>query len=304
MRARIAVSLVLCLAVAFASAPAATGGEPVDPNIGDTVFGKAGGLRYAADPATYDVTSGFASVETGCGAPGWHVLGGGNESGGPVDDSWHDFDRWYDDPDGDSEPDDGWLSGGYGPFDDEMTGYAICVDDLELGYRFRSVADQPTQNRTGEIGCGGAGWHVASGSTAVSPSNSWVNSSFPFDGADADHVPDDGWRGGGYDPVGGVGGFSVYAICVQDDVLRYVTRAPVSVEAEDAVTRRVACANDEHVTGGGARVSGPEDGARLVSTFPYDDADGDDIPDDGWQVTVYNVDGNEKSVTAHAICLG
>ena len=58
---------------------------------------------------------------------------------------------------------------------------------------------------------------------------------------------------------------------------------------------------NEHVVGGGARVSGPADRSRLATSAPVDGTDADNIPDDGWTTNVYNVSGAAKQVTPFAI---
>ncbi len=102
------------------------------------------------------------------------------------------------------------------------------------------------------------------------------------------------------DPVA----FLVHAVCVRGEALRYVQRGPFPVAAGEAHRHRVACRPDEHVVGGGARLSGPEDRGRLVSSSPTDGGDAGDIPDDGWTSRVYNVAGAAKRMTAYAVCLG
>ena len=47
---------------------------------------------------------------------------------------------------------------------------------------------------------------------------------------------------------------------------------------------------------GGAHISGVHDLGRLVDTFPYDDGEGDDVPDDVWKVRAYNVNGVDEPV--------
>jgi hypothetical protein len=114
---------------------------------------------------------------------------------------------------------------------------------------------------------------------------------------------DDGWSGRIYDTVGGLGGFDVYAVCAAHLDLRYGKVAPVKLSAGTSVSRRVNCKPAEHVVGGGAHVTGPQNRARLVSTFPVDGTDADTISDDGWRSRVYSLSGSNKKVTAFAICL-
>ncbi len=125
-----------------------------------------------------------------------------------------------------------------------------------------------------------------------------------MDGGDGGSTPDDGWQGRVLDTGGGAGGFYTYAVCIRGQDLRYVKRGPIAISAGQSLGRRIGCKENEHVVGGGARMTGPADLGRLVSTFPYDDADADAVPDDGWQIRVYNLSGLDRQVTAFAICLG
>ena len=263
-------------------------------------------MRYSSDTTPFDDVTGYASAEAGCGGSRWHLLGGGSASGGSAAEAWQSFGRPLDFDDADTAGDDGWYTGGVGPGAAEFTGYAICIRDGAIGirYRMQEVADSSSGLRSGSVGCGGARWHATTGSAFIATTNSWINSSYPMDGGDPEHTPDDGWQGRVFDTVGGIGGFSLYVVCIRGRDLRYVKDEPVSIAAGESVTRRVGCKEDEHVVGGGARLSGPADQGRLVSTFPDDDGDADDVPDDGWQSRVHNVSGVGKDVTAYAICLG
>ena len=52
-------------------------GLPGDPNAGDTVLGKAGGLRYSRESQPFTTNGSFAAAEAGCGGAAWHDVGGG-----------------------------------------------------------------------------------------------------------------------------------------------------------------------------------------------------------------------------------
>ncbi len=231
------------------------------------------------------------------------MLGGGSLAGGPVSQAWQTSDRPTDYLDADMDLDDGWRGGGNGAASAELTAYSVCSRNDDIRYRQGDIAPSTSTLRSGSVACGGAAWHVTSGSVFIATTGSWVNSSYPWDGPDADHRPDDGWQGGIYDVNGGTGGFSVYAICVRSGALRYVSQGPFSVAPGSAHRHRVACGPGEQVVGGGARLGGPEDRGRLVASFPSDGGDGDHIPDDGWTSRVYNVAGAAKRVTAYAVCL-
>jgi hypothetical protein len=287
------------------SAPiGAPAGTPVDPNLDDHVFGTTGGIRYASESKPFDIVNGYANAVVGCGGPRWHLIGGGSTSGGPVAQAWQSASRPDDYNDADTRGDDGWYAGAHGAASAELTAYSICIRDGVIRYPTKTVANSPSGLRTASVGCGGAKWHATSGSAFIATTGSWVNSSFPMDGGDPKSTPDDGWTGSVYDFIGGAGGFYIYAVCAQGLDLRYVKRLPVSLSAGQAVLRRADCKETEHVVGGGARVTGPANRSRLVSTIPFDDADADAIPDDGWQSRAYGVSGANKNVTAFAICLG
>lgn len=303
MKNAIRVALVFAVALAVSAPVGGRAGTIADPNAGDTVLGTVGGVRYASEAATYDAVSGYASATAGCGGPRWHLIGGGSSSNGPASQTWQAASRPEDYTDADTLGDDGWLAGGYGPSSAQITSVSICIQDGARRYPSTTVASSSTGLRSGSVGCGGSKWHVSTGSAFIATTGSWVTSSFPMDGADPNATPDDGWKGSVYDTIGGGGGFYVYAVCVAGMSLRYEKAAPVTLAVGQSVVRRVTCKPGEHVVGGGARVSGPENRSRLLASVPYDGTDAGAIPDDGWRSQVYGISGAAKQVTAFAICL-
>ena len=290
--------LVLCTPVG------ASAGTPIDPNLGDSVFGITGGVRYASESTTFDAGNGYGNTEVGCGGPEWRLLGGGSASAGPVAQSWQTAAR----PDdfNDARP-----ARGRRLVHQRARGGSGRVHGL-LDLRPRRRPPLPDDDG-GEFDLEPAKWdrrlrcaHVAcrDGGVFIATSGSWVNSSAPMDGGDPTATPDNGWAGTVYDSIGGGGGFYVHAVCARGVTLRYVKLPPFKVPTGAAVVRTVACRPAEHVVGGGARVTGSANRARLISTFPYDGKDADGIPDDGWQSRVYGISGAQKKVTAFAICLG
>jgi hypothetical protein len=302
MSIRLGISFVAAALISLSTPAAASAGTTPDPNLNDVVYGTTGGVRYAFDVATYDAVSGFASVSAGCGNARWHMLGGGERSGGASATAWLAANRPEDYTDADTEGDDGWLVGGYGVNPDQITAYSICIRDGSIQYPMKQIADSSSGLRKGSVTCGGAKWHATTGSPFIATSHSWINSSVPLDGGDAGSDPDDGWTGDVYDTVGGIGGFYLFVVCAAHLDLRYVKEGPDSVSAGSSASRLVECKSSEQVVGGGAKVTGPPDRARMVSTFPVDGDDANGIPDDGWQSRVYNLSGADKNVTAFAIC--
>lgn len=296
-------AVLLGLGIALVVPAQALGGEQLDPNLGDEVLGKAGGVRYASDSTAFAM-SGYGPVDVGCGGPRWHLLGGGTRAVGPFSQAWLSSNRPLDYDDVDLAGDDGWAAAGYGPpGTDGLTGFSACVRDRTVRYRWVEIADDPSADRIATIGCGGDRWHVVSGGVTIAPSESWTHSSYPVDGEDEDRAPEDIWTARVYDSVGGTGGFTVYTVCVKGTDLRYVKRAVVTVAAGASVERSAPCRNDEHAVGGGVRLGGPADEARLVSSVPYDDGDADLLPDDGWRIKADNLSGAGKELKAFAVCL-
>lgn len=295
MKAKIVCAALLAVALTVSVPTAVLAGVAMDPNLGDEVLGTSGGLRYASDSMGVN-GSGFASPEVGCGNPRWHLLGGGSAAGGLAALAFLSANRPLDFTDTDLLGDDGWLTGAYGPVGSQGTGYSVCIRDRVERYPVQTVANSSSGLRSATVSCPIGPWRITAGSMFIATSGSWIDASYPLDQGR--------WTGRVYDTGGGIGGFSAYAVCAKGLDLRTVRRAPVPVSAGESVIRRVDCNEREHVVSGGVRVGGPADRSRLVSTIPYDDADANTVPDDGWLSRVYNVAGAKKQVTAFAICLG
>ncbi len=304
MRGKRLVPLLFVASLLVLALPqAGTAGTPVDPNLHDTVLGTIGGIRYATDSAAYDPTnSNFIDVEAGCGGPNWHLFGGGSFAAGGVARSFDEADRPDDYLDADTNLDDGWLANAIGTPPAKLRAYTTCMKHA-ASYPFQNVANGSSGDRTASIACPGT-QRVTQGSMFIATSGSWITSCYPFDGPDKDTIPDDGWRGSVFDTLGGIGGFSDYAVCSTGLKLHYVKSSATKVKVKSAGTVRVPCAADQHVVGGGERLTGTQSTGRLIGSFPYDGPDKDKIPDDGWQAKVYNVGGGPKMLTGWAICVG
>jgi hypothetical protein len=302
MRARKLVPLAVTLTV-LALPLAGIAGTAVDPNLNDSVLGTVGGIRYATDTAAYDAgSSGFADVVAGCGGSRWHLFGGGTNAAGPVAKSYVAAEQPEDYTDADSLRDDGWASDGVGTSPAMLHSYTVCLKHA-ASYPSRVVANGSSALRTAQVACPGT-QRVTSGAMFIATSGSWETSSYPYDGPDKDKVPDDGWRGGVYDTIGGIGGFQAFAVCSSGLKLHYVKSPTTKVKVGSAASVKVSCAADQHVVGGGARLTGTQSTGRLVASFPYDGPDKDKAPDDGWLTKVYSLGGGPKQLTAWAICVG
>lgn len=60
----------------------------------------------------------------------------------------------------------------------------------------------------------GAKRHVSGGGVRSAPIGI-LNSTAPYDGVDADEIPDDGWEGKVDLPVGAAGEITVFAVCAR-----------------------------------------------------------------------------------------
>jgi hypothetical protein len=303
MKTIVRVAAFSSVVLALSMPTSAFGGTPIDPNVGDHVYGTTGGVRYASDSQPFDLTDQYAGVAAGCGGPRWRTIGGGSAAGGAVSQAWLAATRPNDFTDVDTFGDDGWEAAGFGPDGASVTAYSICIRDGVLAYPVTTVPSSPSADRTGSIGCGAPRWHATDGGAFIATTGSWVTSSFPTDSGDPKVTPDDGWTGAVYDSVGGTGGFEVYGVCAAQVRLRYVKGKPATLTAGRTVVLRAACGPGEHVVGGGARVTGASGTARSVASAPYDGRDADHFPDDGWMSRVHSLSGGKRKVTPFAICL-
>jgi hypothetical protein len=300
---KLALFTFICTLAVLALPAISSAGTAPDPNTHDTWLGTTGGIRYATDSAAYDPTNNnFIDVYAGCGAPNWHLFGGGSLAAGGVAKSFDEADRPDDYLDADTNLDDGWLANGKGTIPAKLHAYTACMKHA-ASYPFHIVANDSSGSRTASIACPGT-QRVTQGSMFIATSNSWITSTYPYDGPDMDSIPDDGWRGSVFDTAGGIGGFSDYAVCSKGLKLHYLKSSTTNVKVKSAATIKVPCPAEQHVIGGGERLTGSQSAGRLIGSFPYDGPDNDKIPDDGWKAKVYNLDGSAKQLTGWAICLG
>jgi hypothetical protein len=132
-----------------------------------------------------------------------------------------------------------------------------------------------------------------------------IVTSAPFDGKDDDKVPDDGWHGSATsrdDETDDT--ITVFAFCAKNGRFKYVTKrfdVPAGTHTEGLAYCPDADGK-QHVTGGGARLTGPDPAIELGFTSPTDDADVDAIGDDGWHAAMNNGSAQQQTLTVYAIC--
>jgi hypothetical protein len=129
----------------------------------------------------------------------------------------------------------------------------------------------------------------------------WINSMHPFDGPDANDLPDDGFTGRGFNRSGIDKRGIVDAICSSDAVV--YRSSSHSLSPGSAGIARVACPAGTHVSGGGASLDGAATEAFLSASSPRDMKDVDHEPDDGWFAHAYNQAGSTKTFSVYAACV-
>jgi hypothetical protein len=153
--------------------------------------------------------------------------------------------------------------------------------------------------------CPGGTKVVGGGVTPTSSpaAESRINSTFPIDTGDTDEKPDDGWEGDVYNISGASKGFSAYAICKESGPVTYRVKNVRGVAPDSAKTATVKCPHGTRVAGGGLFVGGLIPQGFVNRTYPFDGADQDTKPDDGWRGRGYNLATGDINVRAHVTCI-
>lgn len=168
-------------------------------------------------------------------------------------------------------------------------------------YRHDVVEANSAGSSTVDVRCP-AGTHVSGGgSYSESGTGGQIQTSAPRDGADADHHPDDLWRGRHYfSPFEVPQGLNAHVICVASGVT-YVSKVIV-LHSGYSGTAKAPCGPSRHVTGGGAVLSPAGNVSWVNSTYPWDSRDSGAIPDDGWAARAYNGTGGDANLRVWAAC--
>ncbi len=288
------------LALVLVFAPAANGGMAPDPRPGDTLLGKSGGIAYVSDP---EFAAMATSIEGGAAcpeAPGrWHVAGGGFGLSGGADASHRvlgsspgDLLDFYGDDDLDL--DDYWDVSATVSVGTTVTTYATCTKWDKLKQKRFPAPDGSTGERKHKSKCGrgevsGGGGHISSG-------NSYVSSMHPRRTTR--------WRFSAFDAAGGPGGMDNYVICARGRDFQTVKAAAGVPAGGSSVLIVAECFPGQSVVGGGAKSSGAPGTLSLLASHPYDAADTDSIPSDGWAVRAFSTDPGAQTLKAYAICSG
>jgi hypothetical protein len=254
----------------------------------------AGGIKYATETVRVDPHS-QAVVVVEC--PGrTHVLGGGQTSDGAFGDLAQGETNPQDLADANTKPDDGWriVVRNYDPTEKHnLAMTAICAKTKVDYVRTRFAANQMTQ-AGGSSKCP-RGTHLYSGGWSIGFSIE-TNSSFPFDGADADTVRDDRWQVFIDNSSSSDAKAFVYAVCGE----RFPKYKKTVVQAEPGQTTglHVRCPNDTFAYGGGEENSGGLNEANVSDLGPF----GSPAPSRGWHPSVDNLTADPFTLEGFAIC--
>jgi hypothetical protein len=76
----------------------------------------------------------------------------------------------------------------------------------------------------------------------------------------------------------------------------------IKVPASKSKTLTATCPKGTHALGGGEQNQEPYNSVFLRQTYPFDGADKDKKPDDGWRTRVQNREAHKVSVNTQAVC--
>jgi hypothetical protein len=181
-------------------------------------------------------------------------------------------------------------------------------------YRAESASLTPPDQGTITVGCpkhtraSGGGFDLGGGFGHVAGTG-------PYDGADQDKAPDDGWQFAAVVGAGPQVQATAHAVCI-DSAVRYRSRTRKILPPLPArptrggpppPPKKLKCPGDTHVIGGGMLLTtippGP-DRIAIDSSFPFDGGDPGSKPDDGWAARFDNQTGitQQDRYTVYAIC--
>ena len=178
--------------------------------------------------------------------------------------------------------------------------YVVC-DTTEPTIEFNNANVPANHSRTVRAGCPssenvyGGGYNSGGG---YGDSN--TRSSRPFDDGDDDRDRDDGWEATFFNFALAPTAVTVYAECgPKKSTVESATR-DISPNSQRRVAK--SCPAGDHVSGGGAEISGDGKKTWISSTYPADTGDPDDTPDDRWSAYLENTTGKRLEITAYSVC--
>ena len=184
--------------------------------------------------------------------------------------------------------------------------YSVCLETTGLTMETSSEFGIPADSQVTDAAYCVEGNAVGGGMRPSGDVHAFsLNASYPVDsGADADTLPDDGWRA--YAQYSGEGAgsgdgalFDATCLTGPRPAYRSVT---VNVPATTSVSAQALCPKRRPVIGGGVYVNGSADKSHVHTSRPWDGQDSGTVPEDGWRGGVVNTSGSALQMTVHAIC--
>ena len=272
--------------------------------LADTHLGTRGGVTYIQDHASPSPPT-VSVIEAECPAPK-EASGGLANPGTSVTASDLNDVAPADGGDDDANADDAWFASVNfpdTPFFPNPEVFAICE---ATSHRHPTASVMVSAGAAGsvKVSCPSDTKPTGGGATLSGDEEdgAYVNSSYPFDGPDANRKPDDGWKARAYNPAGTEKTLAVTAVCRRGD-LRYKRFSDYARPGRFGfASAGCKVIGTQHLLGNGWRWTGAAAGAELVDDFLNDSFDSDDVPDDYATIAGENLGGARKKLTGYAVC--
>jgi hypothetical protein len=267
-----------------------------------TALSAGSGLSYpSGQKSVSNAEPGRTAKSVGCPNDRPHPTGGGVEVGGDESDLELEV--------GSSGPTanhGGWSGGANNSSAStaEMTVIAICGHG---NYVYKTVKKKIAVGKAVQkkASCPSGTDVVGGGVQAAGDHGVEVGSTEPSDGGDGDSKADDAWLGRESNSSSKKTTMKVTAICAKSGSFTYIRGPKGPVLDDTQATASVSCPPDTQVTGGGVDVTGKNTDIEVADSFPQDDGDVGDLPDNGWSANANNdSSGASESMRAFAICQG
>ena len=271
--------------------------------LADTNLGTRGGVTYIQDDASPSPPT-VSVMEAQCPSPKGASGGLANPGTNVASSDLNDV-APADGGDDDADADDAWFASVNfpdTPFFPNPEVFAICE---ATSHRHPTAFVMVSAGEAGTVkaSCPSDTKPTGGGATLSGDEEdgAYVNSSFPFDGPDANRKPD-GWRARAYNPAGPAKTLAVTAVCRRGDLRykRYSERARAGRPAGASVGCKVI--GTQHLLGFGWRWTGSASEAEFDFAQLEDSFDSDDVPDDYVGAGGENVAGARKKLTGYAVC--
>jgi hypothetical protein len=257
---------------------------------GAATIGKSHGLLYASKSGSVATSSGeptSGDVSVFCPKP-YTAIGGGATITGSAARTFLSSDT--------NESNRSWYAQAWHTNEPKstLTTIAICSKSKSLTRdRGVSTTGPGPVVASGDETCT-SGNPISGGALAVGEPSSWfLNSTYP--------KSIDSWQAyAGYTGASSAS-LLVDIVCTDGAKPRYV-QENVHVAPAAVATVKAPCKHGKAVEGGGGYLSDNSLEAHILKSLPYDGADKDKVPDDGWSVKARNDSGAAKTLYVSASC--